>query len=54
MKKNKRWNFHKGHSTHALSSFWEADDSVQRDNDQPIHSQKSIPDNYERDDSDDK
>ena len=50
--KNKRWNLHKVHSTHARSSHQEAYGSVQRDYNLPIHSQKVIPKNYERDDDD--
>ena len=45
---------HKGHSTHALSSRQEADDIAQSDYDRPIHSQKVIPNNYERDNDGDK
>ena len=44
---NKRWKSHKRHSTHTSSSFLEADDSAQRDYNQPIHSQKVIPDDYD-------
>ena len=51
MTKNKRWKSHKVHSTHARSSRLEADDSAQRYHDRPIHSQKVIPDNYERNDN---
>ena len=47
MTKNKRWKLHKGQSTHARSSFWEADDSAQRHYNRPIHSQKVIPDDYD-------
>ena len=53
MTRNKRWKLHKGHSTHTWSSFREADDSAQRDYNQPIHSQKVIPDDYDRVDDDD-
>ena len=49
----KMWKSHKLHSNHALSSRQEADDSAQRDYDQPIHSQKVIPKNYDRDNDDD-
>ena len=52
MTKNKRWKLHKGHSTYAHSSSREADYSAHRDYEQPIHSQKVIPDNYEGDDDD--
>ena len=54
MKKNKSWNSHKGNSTHVRSSFWEADDSAQKDCERPIHSKKVIPKNYEHDDEGDK
>ena len=47
MTMNKRRKSHKGHSTHACSSLWEADYSAQRDYNRPIHSQKLIPDDYE-------
>ena len=53
MTKNKRWKSHKGHFTHAHSSFRKADDSAQKDYDQLIHSQKLIIDNYDRNDEDD-
>ena len=49
---NKMWNSHIVHSTHALSSLQEADDSAQSNYDRPIHSQKLIPDSYDRDDDD--
>ena len=51
---NKRWKLHKGHSTHARSSLWEVDDSTQRDYDRLIHSPKVIPDDYDRNNDDDK
>ena len=50
MTNNKRLKSHKGHSTHARSYRQEADYSDQRDYDRPIHSQKVIPDNYDRND----
>ena len=54
MTKNKRWKLQKGHSTHARSSCREADDSAQKDYDRPIHSQKVIPENYDRDNDNNK
>ena len=48
MMNNKRWNSHKGHSTHARSFLRDAYESAQRDYDQPINSQKLIPDDYDR------
>ena len=53
MTKNKRWKLHYGHSTHARPSSLEADDSAHKAYDQPIHSQKVIPDNYYRNKNDD-
>ena len=50
MTANKRRKLYKGHYTHACSSRWKADDSAQRDYDQPIHFRKVIPDDYDRDD----
>ena len=50
MTTNKRWKLHKGHSTHACSFLQEANDSALRDYDQPIHSQKVVPDDCDRDD----
>ena len=54
MTTNKRWKLHKWHSTHARSSFREADDSAQRDYDQPIHYQKVITHDYDRGDNNNK
>ena len=53
MTKYTRWKFHKGHSTHAHSSLWEAGYSAQRDHKLPIYSQKVISENYYYDDDDD-
>ena len=53
MTTNKRRKSHKGNSTHARSSFQEADGSAQRDNDRPIHYQKVIPNDYDCNDDDD-
>ena len=52
MTTNKRRKLHKGLSNHARSSRWDTDDIYQRDYDQPIHSQKVIPDNYKHDNND--
>ena len=52
MTTNKRWKSHKRHSTNDRSSIREAYDSAQRDYERPIHSHKVIPNNYERNDSD--
>ena len=53
MTMNKRRKSQKGRSTYAQSYLQEADDSSQRDYNQPIHYQKVIPDDYERDNDDD-
>ena len=53
MTKYKRLKSHKGHSTHALSSCLEADDSTQKDYDWPIHSLKVIPENDDRENDND-
>ena len=49
---NKKWKLYKVHSNHSCFSFREADDSAQRDYNQPIHSQKVIPDYYDREHDD--
>ena len=49
---NKRLKLHKGHSTNAHSYVQEADNSAHRYYERPIHSQKLIPKNYERDNDD--
>ena len=48
MKNNKRWESHKEHSTHARSSFQEADDSPHSYYNLLIHYQKVITDSYDR------
>ena len=49
MTTNTRRKFQKGHSTHALSSRREADDSTQRNYNRPIYSRKVVPNDYDRD-----
>ena len=51
---SERWNFHKWNSTHSRSSLRKAGYSAQRDYDWPIHSQKVIPDDYDRDNDNNK
>ena len=49
---NKRLKLNKVHSTNARSYVQEADNSAHRYYERPIHSQKLIPENYERDNDD--
>ena len=53
MMTNKRSKSYKRHSTHARSSRREAGGSALRDYDGPIHYQKLIPDNYNRNNNND-
>ena len=50
MTKNNMWESHKGHFNHTRYSCRESDDIDYRDYDQKIHSQKVIPENYDRND----
>ena len=54
MTMNKRRKSQKGRSTYAQSYLQEADDSSQRDYNQPIHYQKVITHDYDRGDNDNK
>ena len=52
MTNNNSRKFYKGHSTHIWSPCREAENSIQRDYDRPIHSQNVIPNNFDRDNDD--